>query len=101
MISIKKYLDMASGPGEPVASKLASSKQSESKQADSGQSGSKLADSESGEVVAANGLLSDTPETVNQAPEASGWFVKIKLSHPVEVDALMDRAGYETFLATL
>jgi glycine cleavage system H protein len=52
-------------------------------------------------VIAANDLLGDTPETVNQAPEASGWFVKIKLSDPAEIDQLMDRAGYETFLATL
>ena len=55
----------------------------------------------SGEVIAANDVLSDTPETVNEAPEASGWFVKVKLSRPAEVDDLMDRAGYETFLATL
>src|ERR1700744_5937567 len=48
----------------------------------------------SGAVIAANGVLGDTPETVNQAPEASGWFVKVKLSHPAEVDGLMDRAGY-------
>ena len=55
----------------------------------------------SGEVIAANGLLSDTPETVNEAPEKSGWFVKLKLSNPAELDALMDRAAYEQFLATL
>jgi glycine cleavage system H protein len=55
----------------------------------------------SGEVVDANAGLGDSPETVNAAPEASGWFVKIKLSSPAEIDGLMDRPGYEAFLATL
>jgi glycine cleavage system H protein len=55
----------------------------------------------SGEVVAANTGLSDTPETVNQSPEAEGWFAKVKLANPAEIEALMDRAAYEAFLATL
>jgi glycine cleavage system H protein len=55
----------------------------------------------SGEVVDANGALSDNPETVNDQPEGAGWFVKIKLADPAEVETLMDRAAYETFLATL
>ena len=55
----------------------------------------------SGEVVAANGQLSDSPETVNAVPEAGGWFAKIKLSNPAELDALMDRTAYEAFLSSL
>ncbi|MBO9706894.1 MAG: glycine cleavage system protein GcvH [Caulobacter sp.] len=55
----------------------------------------------SGEVVEANGELSDSPETVNALPEAGGWFAKIKLSNAAEVDALMDRDAYEAFLGTL
>ncbi|MDG2520045.1 glycine cleavage system protein GcvH [Caulobacter segnis] len=55
----------------------------------------------SGEVVEANGELSGSPETVNAAPEAGGWFAKVKLSDASEVDALMDRAAYEAFLGTL
>ena len=55
----------------------------------------------SGEVVAANDALSGNPETVNQAPESDGWFAKVKLANPAEVDALMDRAAYEAFLETL
>jgi glycine cleavage system H protein len=55
----------------------------------------------SGAVVASNASLSDTPETVNQAPEGDGWFAKVKLADPAEVEALMDRATYEAFLATL
>jgi glycine cleavage system H protein len=55
----------------------------------------------SGEVTAANTGLSDTPETVNQSPEGDGWFAKLKLANPAEVEALMDRDAYEAFLATL
>ena len=55
----------------------------------------------SGEVVGANTGLSDTPETVNQSPEGDGWFARVRLSNPAEVDALMDRDAYEAFLATL
>ena len=55
----------------------------------------------SGEVVEANSVLGDSPETVNAVPEAGGWFAKIKLSNPAEVDALMDRVAYEAFLSTL
>jgi len=55
----------------------------------------------SGEVVEANGEISDAPETVNAAPETAGWFAKLKIADPKEVDALMDRAAYESYLATL
>ena len=41
----------------------------------------------SGEVVAANGGLADAPETVNDEPEKAGWFVKVKLADPAELDA--------------
>jgi glycine cleavage system H protein len=55
----------------------------------------------SGEVVEANAELGNAPETVNAAPEAGGWFAKVKVSDPAELDALMDRAAYEAYLATL
>ncbi|MBL8771078.1 MAG: glycine cleavage system protein GcvH [Phenylobacterium sp.] len=55
----------------------------------------------SGEVVEANGELAGAPETVNAAPEAGGWFAKVKLADKAEYDALMDRDAYEAFLATL
>ena len=55
----------------------------------------------SGEVLAVNTDLPDHPETVNAMPEKDGWFVKLKLSDPDQVDALMDRHAYEVFLATL
>ncbi|RAK56730.1 glycine cleavage system protein GcvH [Phenylobacterium deserti] len=55
----------------------------------------------SGEVVEANEALSGAPETVNSGPEAGGWFAKVRVSNPAEVDKLMDRAAYDAFLATL
>ena len=55
----------------------------------------------SGEVVEANGELGGSPETVNAAPEAAGWFAKVRVSDPAEVEQLMDRPAYEAFLATL
>ena len=55
----------------------------------------------SGEVIEGNAAVSDSPETVNAAPEAAGWFAKLRLANPAEVDALMDRAAYEAYLATL
>jgi glycine cleavage system H protein len=54
-----------------------------------------------GEVTAANGELGDNPQTVNDAPESAGWFVRIKVADPAEVEGLMDRHAYETFLAGL
>ncbi len=54
----------------------------------------------SGEVVESNDELASSPGTVNAAPEASGWFAKVRVSDPSEIEKLMDRAAYEAFLAT-
>ncbi len=54
-----------------------------------------------GEVVAANADLPGTPEMVNQDPEKSAWIVKIKVADSAQIDALMDRPAYETYLDTL
>ena len=55
----------------------------------------------SGEVLEVNAGLPDAPETVNAMPEKDGWFARVKLANPAELDALMDRAAYEQFLGTL
>jgi glycine cleavage system H protein len=55
----------------------------------------------SGQVVEVNAGLPDAPETVNAEPEKDGWFARLKLSNPAELDTLMDRAAYEQFLSTL
>ena len=55
----------------------------------------------SGEVVEANAELADTPETVNQEPEGAGWFAKLKIADPAQIEALMDRHAYDAYLGTL
>jgi glycine cleavage system H protein len=52
----------------------------------------------SGEIVEANDQVVDAPESVNSSPYDDAWLVKIKLSDPSEVDALMDSAAYEKFV---
>lgn len=47
-----------------------------------------------GRVVAVNGDLSGSPETVNQDPYAEGWMVRLKLDDPAQAGALMDPAAY-------
>ena len=53
----------------------------------------------SGEIVAVNEELSDSPERVNEDPYGAGWLVKVKLSDPSEADELMDAAAYRELLA--
>ncbi len=52
----------------------------------------------SGEIVEANADLAGHPAGVNEAPEAAGWFFKLKLTNPGELDALMDRAAYDQYV---
>jgi glycine cleavage system H protein len=51
----------------------------------------------SGEVIEANQALSDDPSLVNTAPEGDGWFFKLRLSDPSELDGLMDAEAYRAF----
>jgi glycine cleavage system H protein len=53
----------------------------------------------SGEVTAVNDALSDTPEHVNSDPYGDGWLVRVKLSDPGELDALLDVEAYRARLA--
>ncbi len=55
----------------------------------------------SGTVVEGNAALADEPALVNTDPEAEGWFFKITLTDVGELDALMDEAAYEAFVAKL
>ncbi len=52
----------------------------------------------SGEIVAVNETLGDSPETINQDPYGEGWLVRVKLSDPDEQAALLDAAAYEATL---
>ncbi|WP_395666883.1 glycine cleavage system protein GcvH [Methylocella sp.] len=55
----------------------------------------------SGEVVEVNGELEEKPALVNEDPAGAGWFLKLRVSDPSQVDALMDEAAYLAFVATL
>ncbi len=48
----------------------------------------------SGEVTAVNEALNDTPGLINSDPFGQGWILKIKVSDPAELDALMDADAY-------
>lgn len=48
----------------------------------------------SGEVVEVNDAIVDNPARVNQSPHGDGWFFKIKMSRPAELEALMDFEAY-------
>ncbi|MEJ5073551.1 glycine cleavage system protein GcvH [Enterobacter ludwigii] len=52
----------------------------------------------SGEIVAVNDTLSDSPERVNSEPYTGGWIFKIKASDEAEVAALLDATAYEALL---
>ena len=47
-----------------------------------------------GEVIAFNESLEDTPETVNEDPYGEGWMIKIKLTDPSAIKDLLDAADY-------
>lgn len=53
----------------------------------------------SGEIVEVNNDIVDEPAKVNEDPAGAAWFVKIKVSNPSELDALMDEAAYKEFSA--
>ena len=49
----------------------------------------------SGEITAVNAAVVDNPALVNTAPHADGWFYRIKLSNPAELNALLSPADYQ------
>ena len=53
----------------------------------------------SGEIVAANTALGDTPELINKDPYGEGWMFRIRPSDPKEIDALLDASAYEAQVA--
>jgi glycine cleavage system H protein len=52
----------------------------------------------SGEVIAVNDALEDTPERINEDPYGEGWLVKVKLSSAAEAEALLDAGEYRKLL---
>jgi glycine cleavage system H protein len=55
----------------------------------------------SGEVTEGNAALADQPDLVNSAPEGEGWFFKLRLADPAELNGLMDGDAYQAFIASL
>ena len=53
----------------------------------------------SGEITEVNEALRADPSLANSDPLGAGWFFKVKLSNPAELDALMDETSYTTFSA--
>jgi glycine cleavage system H protein len=52
----------------------------------------------SGEIIAVNETLVDSPELLNKNPYAEGWIIEINPSKPAELDTLMSREEYVEML---
>jgi len=52
----------------------------------------------SGEIIEFNSGLEANPEAVNKDPYGAGWMIKVKLTNPSEVSALLDAAGYQALV---
>ncbi len=48
----------------------------------------------SGEIISINPLLEDKPELINEEPYGEGWMIRIRLSNPAEIDALLSAEAY-------
>ncbi|MBT4890135.1 MAG: glycine cleavage system protein GcvH [Rhodospirillales bacterium] len=55
----------------------------------------------SGEITEINGDLTDDPALANSSAEADGWMYKIKLSDTGQLDDLMDKGAYDTYVGEL
>ena len=53
----------------------------------------------SGEILEVNKAVVDAPELVNADPYGDGWLLRIRLSDPAEVEALLDLAAYKQLVA--
>jgi glycine cleavage system H protein len=51
-----------------------------------------------GVVVEGNEALDAGPETVNQDPHGEGWYCKLELDDPAELESLLDAEGYEQLI---
>ena len=55
----------------------------------------------SGTVIEGNPALADDPAIINNDPEGAGWFFKLEVTDPSELEGLMDEAAYREFVASL
>lgn len=51
-----------------------------------------------GAITEVNEALRDDPALANTDPTGAGWFFKVKFSNPAQLDALLDKTGYEELL---
>jgi glycine cleavage system H protein len=51
-----------------------------------------------GEVTEVNGVLEGDPAVVNREPYGNGWMVKLRVSNPPELDALLSPAAYRSHI---
>ena len=54
-----------------------------------------------GEVIEGNSAIADDPALINRDPEGEGWFFKLKLSDPAELEGLMGESDYREWVKTL
>lgn len=54
----------------------------------------------SGKVIEVNEALANAPESINSDPFGAAWMLKVELSDPAEVDALMDAEAYAAHCET-
>ena len=52
-----------------------------------------------GEVTEVNEALRDDPSLANSDPLGAGWFFKVKMANPSELDGMMDETSYASFAA--
>ncbi|MDP9424166.1 MAG: glycine cleavage system protein GcvH [Pseudomonadota bacterium] len=55
----------------------------------------------SGAVIEGNQAIADDPALVNRDPEDAGWFFKIELGDPSELEGLMSEADYREWVKSL
>jgi glycine cleavage system H protein len=55
----------------------------------------------SGEVTAVNDALDGSESTINDDPYGEGWLIKVRMSDPSELDALLDAAAYRELVESL
>ncbi len=53
----------------------------------------------SGTITELNEALAGAPELVNKDPYGEGWMVKMTVTDPADVEALMDAAAYESVVS--
>jgi glycine cleavage system H protein len=55
----------------------------------------------SGEVLEVNSDLEATPGTVNEDPAGRGWFLKLRVTNPSELDGLLTEEQYQEFVKSI